>query len=180
MKDINPNSWMVASARGAIANSYALNGDMRKADQLMAELKRDIDRYGPSAIDDYQIWTGTLEMEKGNYDTAAVLFQKAFKITPLFFLREYLGRSYLEAGRIDDALMIYEKIINRYELNRAYWPAGGVMTHFYLGRTYEEAGRYDEAIEQYETFLDIWRDADEGIKIIEDAKKRLAKLKNGS
>ena len=76
--------------------------------------------------------------------------------------------------------MIYEKLINRYEPNRAYWPANGVMNYFYLGRTYEEAGRNDEAIKQYETFLDIWRNADEGIKIIEDAKERLAKLKNGS
>ncbi len=180
MKDINPNSWMVASARGAIANSYALNGDMRKADRLMAELKRDIDRYGPSAIDDYQIWNGMLEMEKGNYDTAAVLFQKAFKITPLFFLREYLGRSYLGAGRIDDALGIYKKIITRYELNRAFWSAFSASLHFHLAGAYEEAGRFDDAIAQYEIFLDIWRNADDGIKMIEDAKERLAKLKNGS
>jgi cytochrome c-type biogenesis protein CcmH/NrfG len=54
------------------------------------------------------------------------------------------------------------------------------MAHFNLGRTYEEAGRYDEAIQQYETILDIWRDADDGIELIEDAKQRLAKLKNGS
>ena len=144
----------------------------------MAELKKDIDIYGPSAIITYQNWIGRLEMEKGNYDTAAVLFEKSFKINPLFLLRELLGRSYLGAGRIDEALTIYEKIINRYELNRSYWPAWGIMTHFYLGRTYEEAGRNDEAIEQYKTFLDIWRDADEGIKIIEDAKERLAKLKS--
>ncbi|MEE8405487.1 MAG: tetratricopeptide repeat protein, partial [candidate division Zixibacteria bacterium] len=115
-----------------------------------------------------------------NYDTAAVHFQKAFKLTPIFLLRELLGRSYLGAGRIDDALMIYEKIINRYELIRSSWAIWGVMTHFYLGRTYEEAGRSDEAIKQYETLLDIWRDADDGIKIIEDARERLAKLKNGS
>ncbi|MCH7948395.1 MAG: protein kinase, partial [candidate division Zixibacteria bacterium] len=95
MKDINPNSWMVSFARGNIANSYAQSGDMRRADELMAELKRDIDRYGPLAISNYQISTVTLEMEKGNYDNAAVQFQKAFKSTPLFFLRELLGRSYL-------------------------------------------------------------------------------------
>ena len=146
----------------------------------MAELKSDIERYGPSAIDNYLTFTGELEMEKGNYDNAAVHFQKAFKSTPVFFLREALAQSYHKAGRIEDALMIYEKLINRYEPNRSYWPANGVMTHFYLGRTYEEAGRFDDAIKQYETFLDIWRDADDGIEIIEDAKERLAKLKNGS
>jgi tetratricopeptide (TPR) repeat protein len=178
MKDINPNSWMVAFARGLIANGYAMNDDMRRADQLVAELKRDIDMYGPSAIYTHQVSTGTLEMKKGNYDTATVLFQNAYRIAPAFFLRELIGRSYLGGGRIDDALRIYEEIINRYELNRAYWPTIGVMTHFYLGRTYEEAGRYNEAIEQYETFLDIWKNADDGLVQVEDAKERLAKLKN--
>ena len=178
MKDINLNSWMVANARGAIAISYAQSGDMRRADRLMAELKKDIGIYGPSAIINYQNWIGRLEMEKGNYDTAAVLFEKSFKINPLFLFRELLGRSYLGAGQIDEALMIYEKIINRYTLNRTYWPTISVITHFYLGRTYEEAGRSIEAIEQYETFLDIWRDADDGIEMIEDAKGRLARLRS--
>ncbi|MDH3937842.1 MAG: tetratricopeptide repeat protein, partial [candidate division Zixibacteria bacterium] len=178
MKDINPNSWMVAFARGRMATSYAQSGDMRRADQLMAELKRDIDRYGPSAIYTYQVSTGMLEMEKGNYDTGTVLFQNAYRIAPAFFLRELIGRSYLDGGRIDDALRIYEEIINRYELNRAYWPTFGIMAHLYLGRTYEEAGRYDDAIAQYETFLDIWKDADDGLTQVKDAKERLAKLKS--
>lgn len=45
-------------------------------------------------------------------------------------------------------------------------------------RAQEAAERYDEAIKQYETFLHIWRDADDGIKMIEDAKERLASLRN--
>ena len=118
-----------------------------------------------------------LEMKKGNHDTAGVLFQKAYKISPLFFLRELIGRSYLDGGRVDDAIIIYEKIINRYDLNRAYWPTFGVMTHFYLGRTYEEAGRYNDAIKQYETFLDIWKNADEGLRSVDDATQRLARLR---
>ena len=32
--------------------------------------------------------------------------------------------------------------------------------------------------QQYETFLDIWKNADEGLASVEDAKERLAKLKS--
>lgn len=51
------------------------------------------------------------------------------------------------------------------------------VTFIDLGQAYEAAGRNPEAIEQYETFLDIWKNADEGLSSVEDAKERLAKLK---
>ena len=35
----------------------------------------------------------------------------------------------------------------------------------------------DDAIAQYETFLNIWKDADPGLKKVEDAKQCLAVLK---
>ena len=47
-------------------------------------------------------------------------------------------------------------------------------------RAYEELGRAHEAIEAYEEFLDLWKDADEGIPEREKAIRRLAALKQES
>jgi hypothetical protein len=43
---------------------------------------------------------------------------------------------------------------------------------------YEERGWPGKAIEHYETFLDLWKDADPGIDEVDDARERLAGLKN--
>jgi tetratricopeptide (TPR) repeat protein len=47
-----------------------------------------------------------------------------------------------------------------------------------LGIIHEAQGNESKAIEQYEKFLDFWRDADLGLPEVEDAKTRLAGLKN--
>jgi len=46
--------------------------------------------------------------------------------------------------------------------------------------SYEAVGRYDEAIKQYSVFLNTWKNADEGIDEIDDAKDRLSKLRSGA
>jgi len=56
----------------------------------------------------------------------------------------------------------------------------GILAHYHLGTAYEAMGEKAKAVQQYETFLEIWSNADDGIKMIEDAKERLAKLKHGS
>jgi hypothetical protein len=48
--------------------------------------------------------------------------------------------------------------------------------HYRLTKLYEEKGWSGKAIEQYEKFLEIWKDADEDLPELIDAKERLAKL----
>jgi hypothetical protein len=47
-----------------------------------------------------------------------------------------------------------------------------------LAKLYEEKGWEGKAIDLYEKFLTLWKNADPGIAEVEDARKRLAKLKN--
>jgi hypothetical protein len=46
-----------------------------------------------------------------------------------------------------------------------------------LGKIYEQKGLNAKAIEHYERFLDLWKDADSGIAEVEDARERLAGLR---
>jgi tetratricopeptide (TPR) repeat protein len=89
-----------------------------------------------------------------------------------------LARAYLEADQLGEAVTEYENILMGYyepNLGRSLFQI--VKAHYYLGVAYENSGWVDKAIEQYETFLDIWKNADEGLESVEDAKERLARLK---
>ena len=48
--------------------------------------------------------------------------------------------------------------------------------YYWLGRAYKESGWNDRAIEEYERVLDIWKHADPGIPIHDDARMRMTRL----
>jgi len=51
-----------------------------------------------------------------------------------------------------------------------------VRSFYWLGRIAEQKGLKDKARENYGKFLELWKDADPGLRVVEDAKKRLAVL----
>ncbi len=57
-----------------------------------------------------------------------------------------------------------------------YYPYGVYL----LGTLYEQNGQTELAVQKYLQVLDIWRDADDDIPELHDAKQRLAQLKAGS
>lgn len=50
--------------------------------------------------------------------------------------------------------------------------------HYQLAKLYEEKDWKGKAIDHYEKFLELWKNADEGLTEVEEARKRLVGLKN--
>jgi tetratricopeptide (TPR) repeat protein len=103
---------------------------------------------------------------------------KAYEIfynTP--FLKDALARAYAKTGDLDKAIAEYERLItfdpkleSRFLIHPTY--------HYRVAKLYEQKGLKDKAKSQYERFLELWKDADPGLPEFEDARARLAVLRN--
>jgi len=180
LQDITPNSWVIQSSRAGMACSYGSLGNLGRAEELLRELKNDVGSFETMGFWQLVWSTGMVEMLKGNPDSAESCLTSLYRaqnvVFPIDPVDLYLARCYLDAEWFDKAVSAFGDITDRYEENRARWPTFSVMTHFWLGQAYEGIGERDRAIEQYETFLDIWREADSGLKPVKDAKTRVAHL----
>jgi tetratricopeptide (TPR) repeat protein len=117
----------------------------------------------------YYLLMGRIEIEKEDYSKAIEYFKKGL---PLLFqtsnmpqiYADSLGLAYYMSGNLEKAREEYERIDS-----------------LYTGRLNfgdEQQGNKPKAIENYEKFLELWKDADPSISEVEDARKRLAELKN--
>jgi len=151
-------------------------GDLARARELAQGLRRDIEKSDSSFM--YQYWyaEGCIALVEGRIDEAIAEFEKSVPPSVSFSFRYQLARAYLQRGSLDKAVVLLEKVLSRYDRERALDPYRSVMCHYLLGTAYERSGWKAKAIEQYKTFLDIWKDADPGIKEIDDARARLTRL----
>jgi tetratricopeptide (TPR) repeat protein/predicted Ser/Thr protein kinase len=90
----------------------------------------------------------------------------------------WLAVTYLESDMIGEAAQEFERLSNWNILSRAREPLFSSKIPYFLGVCYEKSGWEKRAIEKYEEFLENWKDADPGIPEVEDAKERLARLRN--
>nr|NIV69643.1 tetratricopeptide repeat protein [Phycisphaerae bacterium] len=92
------------------------------------------------------------------------------------FRDDIAARAFQQQGNIDAAIAEYERltIIDPKSNDRRLIPA---PFHYRLAKLYERKGLTTKAIARYEHFLKVWKNADEDLPELIDAKARLAKLR---
>ena len=157
--------------------------------QTAEELKKIIDSgMNKKAIRLYHHLMGMLMLKNENFPKAIELFNQALSFLPFqrgwgegladdhaVFI-EPLALSYYKSGNLEKATEEYERIISL-TTGRLYYGDIYAKSFYMLGKIYEQKDFKSKAIEHYEKFLDLWKNADPGIAEVEDARKRLAGLR---
>jgi tetratricopeptide (TPR) repeat protein len=168
--------------KGAVWNSLLLSLDRGRATGLKESFDQ-ILRRGPNAtrgsrneLRSYEYFLGTLELRQKQMDQAILHFKDALHHLPpssgMDLYEDCLGNAYLEAGRLEEALDEYQRILR---LNPNY-----PLAQYHLGQAYQREGHAADARTAYERFLQIWKNADANIPEVVEAKRELTLLKSGT
>jgi tetratricopeptide (TPR) repeat protein len=171
---INPDA--IVYWRFFYARFLAQNNDFEKAEEVAEAMKKDIEEKDKSQKFWYWYAIGYIELARGNLEASIINFERLAKHVPSSWAYFMLAEAYLASGRLGEAVAEFEKVLSRYDESRALVAVHAVKAHYLLGLAYEKSGWNKKAVKQYEEFLEIWKNADEGIEEVEDARERLEKL----
>ncbi|MBI2620042.1 MAG: protein kinase [Ignavibacteriales bacterium] len=115
------------------------------------------------------------QYDAGNYGSAiALLSQENLTHESMYTL----AKSYVATGQPDSALRTLEELRLLYHPNFVRFRAMYDAKSYYLtGTIYEKMGDRKKAFQSYTKLLDLWKNADNDIPELLDAKKRLALLR---
>lgn len=166
----------IVNNRGWQVDLLVKNNELGRARDVVDELRRDIEKKDSSLMRVYWYSAATIAFAEGRFNDAINDLGRVPESFHDFSNSHLLGSACLQQGVLAKAVSTFEAALTRYDDTRSQNLYKSVMSHYLLGIAYEQSGWKDKAAQQYRTFLDIWKDADPGIKEIDDARARLAKL----
>jgi len=126
---------------------------------------------------------GAIALEAKQPDKSIENFNKAISLLPsqVYGFGEHslyvdsLASAYYKIGDIENATEQYEKIASM-TWGRILYGDIYARSYYCLGKLYQEKGLIDKASKQYKKFLNLWKEGDQNLQEIADAKKQLAVL----
>jgi len=177
-----------------LAHADIKEGRIDSAKARLAEIKSLIPDMTPARGDYYKLYYDSLHAEvllaEGSLEEAITVGKKLSPLAvrgtafwyyavignvPIF--NDVLARGYRQKGELDKAIAEYERLMTfdpESKDRRLIHP----KYYYRLAKLYEQKSWKGKAIENYDKFLTLWKDADPGIPEVEDARKRVAGLKN--
>jgi tetratricopeptide (TPR) repeat protein len=128
---------------------------------------------------------GEIELAMRNFERAIGLLTQAKSLFPSqqgwaesnthAGFMDPLAQAYFRAGDLERARQEYEAI-TRLTTGRLNYGEIYARSFYMLGQVYEQLGKKKQARVNYRKFLDLWKNADQGLPEVGDAKKRLTSL----
>jgi len=168
--------------------AYVRQGDYTTAESLAEEIKKIIkrERYDPFLLDYYYRVMGEIYISQKRMDMVRGTFDKISPAKQFASSHAYIMKTAIleDDGDYEGAIEAYKIFYGSSHLFR-YTGRDQVLflqerfrVDYNIARLYEKMGERDKAVEHYEKFLELAKNADEGLVELEDAKKRLANIKD--
>lgn len=151
------SAFLIALARNDLQTAENLKENFSRPPNTAAEAKQ------------FAYFDGYYAQKTGNNEEAFLQFKRVTHEPPFIWnndgllTMDCLGNAFLQAGRFDEAIAEYERILR---LNPNY-----PLARFHLAQTFERKGQMEKARENYRLFLETWIDADADIPEVISAKK---------
>jgi serine/threonine protein kinase/predicted Zn-dependent protease len=158
------------------AQALAACGEVGHAQPITAELTRGSPKDTLLNKVTLPLVQARIEMQRGNPAQAVQLLETAgpYEGYALFQIAYLRGQAYLDLRRGPDAAAEFQKILDHRGLQTAspFYPLARVG----LARAAALAGDTTKARKAYQDFLALWKDADAGIPILQQARREYEKL----
>ncbi len=154
---------------GSVNLAQVYNGDYTKA----INLSKTLSPHWWQQIIQSLIFSIKLNQEKAEIFADSVI--QTGDGYPIMFVLYPLAECHYEKGQFNKALESLIKMQNIYNsvwIRGIYYP----KSFYLMGKIYEKKGDINLAIKNYKKFLNLWKDADEDLPDLIDAKSRYSKL----
>jgi predicted Zn-dependent protease len=160
-----------------VALDLARAGDAGRAESMANETVKTYP--SDTAIREYYLplIRAEIEMDRNNPGKALEILQaaSAYELVRYLVIPNERGQAYLLEHKGNEAAAEFQKLLDH--RGAVGISIGGVLAHLQLGRAYAQSGDAAKARTAYQDFFALWKDADPGIPVLQQAKAEYAKLK---
>jgi DNA-binding winged helix-turn-helix (wHTH) protein/tetratricopeptide (TPR) repeat protein len=160
-----------------LGREYARSGALDKAEKMESLIEPLADTKSAEQRGYLQLLQGEIALAQGHADKAIELFTLSNSENSTAFSVEALASAYQQAGKMDDAIIWYEKFVSQDNDAIAWEPQQlWLAAHCTLAADYLAKGDREKAKQTLNQLLSLWKDADPGLPLMKQAKLEYAGL----
>jgi tetratricopeptide (TPR) repeat protein len=170
--------WPSGRMKTELGVAYLSLNNVKAAEAILQELEKLSYEEKTQKNLAYLNWLkGEVDCFRGNYFEAIANLESARSMLDELGMRISLCKAYVQTKSFEKAIAGYQYILNHqyatlFDAYPTFWP----LSHYWLAQIYEKKGDRVSAINYYQTFLQIWREADQDLPELIDARSKLVKL----
>lgn len=161
-----PQNWILSH----ICTMYARSNETDRAMAILDDVRNHTDMEIPGQRSLFLYMEGEIDLARGNVTGALQKFQISDRSHKNEFASRGIAFANYQAGDYEEAIRHYEAILEKTVFG---WEAqhDWLWDHYFAARCYAELGQNNHAITLLDRFLDLWKEADEDLELLNRARR---------